>query len=883
MGGVGVVPTGRTIVLDIDVSSESLSAPEQVGVLEEVLAIELGSALKVCTPSGGMHIYLSLPSGVAMPKNGKLSRIDDRLKGDVRGSAALGFVVLAGTLTTDGWYLFESGKEVQELRVESALALSSLVGVGRVKPKGTAKKDTTRVPAVLADQSLDELINKLLSSDVPPSTVSRVRDTLSDEVVDAEIPDGVVSRIRPYHIRTGVLAAASTAIAKVSSSTNKEAYHPRRAAVFGALKCSTDDAQIVAHWKRMELDRDSYTGKEIATSSLFAEVRRLRGKFGGSCSHLYCRGDDSRINYQGKASGGAGRINPIAEKLALQQLGSEDSLFADVKIESALNSEDSADNQIGSLNVDAGSDSVLASIVSESLKKLQAKKNWSSPHVLDFEKAVLTLRGKRKEESQFFSLAVRILEDFVNPWINFGAIHVLLSEKFLSENYCCSEEEIHQAKRLLLRRKILVNSVSQLPGRTSAFFVNPEFIDLKLSKLLTAVCLRDEVHYALDLRDAVIVNPFTGDVAVDRVARVAHYMRAGEKMSAVLPERTTNFSLYEHFLRQGTAVRKSFPINAKARIKRDELIAQREANKQTSVSAFLSSRSVAEQRKQRVNELAANGDFFAHQTINNEVFALSPEFSNESDYPDKIILESFDKTNKSFSGTANEYIVDESVSFSSRQVVVPAETLMEMHVRLEKEKLETVGKKMPSEEIVIDDGIPMITHEDYMIFWRESEESSYHEVQEVFNQDNARECEFSEDKFEETALTKPVETAQKQEATPPSLIGNPNSAISMLSLLNNYNDVPTNLSNYSGESLVSVEPSKDKYVTTKPLAKKKRESIYAPAPVRSRFDPAYSPNELWLNYLDPAPRGKVFSAEEILEREALAKQRFQEFLDDLDF
>lgn len=97
--GYGVACDGRLVGLDLD----RKNGVDGVATLNQLAAehgFEIPRTLTVCTPSGGFHLWLTVPEGVAVPNS--VGRLGDGM--DVRSTR--GYLVGPGSLGKGGEYTF---------------------------------------------------------------------------------------------------------------------------------------------------------------------------------------------------------------------------------------------------------------------------------------------------------------------------------------------------------------------------------------------------------------------------------------------------------------------------------------------------------------------------------------------------------------------------------------------------------------------------------------------------------------------------------------------------------------------------------------------------------------------------------------------------------
>lgn len=108
----GIIPKNKGLILDLDVdkkaspAEQSASLDTALTVLSELFGSEtIDSATINSTAGGGRHVYLELSHSPTAPlKAGSLSRLDGRLRGEVRIAGANAYVLADGSVVDGGHY-----------------------------------------------------------------------------------------------------------------------------------------------------------------------------------------------------------------------------------------------------------------------------------------------------------------------------------------------------------------------------------------------------------------------------------------------------------------------------------------------------------------------------------------------------------------------------------------------------------------------------------------------------------------------------------------------------------------------------------------------------------------------------------------------------------
>lgn len=251
---VGVHPKGRLVILDFDIKAKGISPETQMLSLEGV-GFDFTQALKVRTPSGGLHVYITWAEHAPLPRNIKLEKLGHRfsppleLEGDVRGSQKTGHAVAPGSILKGKLYSLEDGGRLaptQSLDLCSFIA-SEAAGVklspGALEPEAEVEEEL---------ENGDE--------DLLPRPSGEERAT----------PE--------------VLAAAQ----RLVNRSKKSYWHELRAEVFRELHCCYGGPQMVFLWQQLNIARDTHRNQALGVGPLYRDYARLCKRYPPTATHGRC-------------------------------------------------------------------------------------------------------------------------------------------------------------------------------------------------------------------------------------------------------------------------------------------------------------------------------------------------------------------------------------------------------------------------------------------------------------------------------------------------------------------------------------------------------------------------------------------------------------------
>lgn len=439
----GVRPLGNVVIFDFDVKKKDLTPEEQMRTLEKI-GMNFTEAIKVRTPSGGLHVYLEwnddfpIENNVKIESIGRIFNVEKEVEGDIRTSSQLGHAVAPGSVLNNRLYTIESGtkfaKQSKSFCKEISDGLRSLSSDLRLSPESKVSS------------SRDE------SRNLKSPLLARLSD-------NQEVDTYVVNRLRLF----------------LRNKSYKQ-WHERRADVFIAMSCCYSQLKMIKLWESLDIARDSYRGANISRADLFRDYNRLAKKYSPSIGHSRFCSDNFSKRHEGKIS------TPLTEK--------------DFK-----------------------------ETIEKNLAKARRANSYHNCSVLSLHKVSRALdEGKRR--SKHYESAMRVSEDILQPWLNYGKTNILLSDSFLKEFYGWDTMKAQSTKQLLLRKGVIYVSRKQASGRSTAFAVNESFKEPRLSKLLYKLNFREGSNFRLkvNVRSGVIYNCDTGEVVENLHPRTAHWL-----------------------------------------------------------------------------------------------------------------------------------------------------------------------------------------------------------------------------------------------------------------------------------------------------------------------------------------------------------------------
>lgn len=238
---VGLHPKESLFIIDFDCNKKKLTPEMQMKALEE-RGFDFTDAIKVRTPSGGMHVYLQWPTEVPFPGNRPLSNIGRELtpplelEGDLRFSNVRGHVVAPGSILKGKLYHLEEG---------SSLPLQSVASAQLFLPKTDRGTSSSGFSTPHSDQRE--------AGHLP--TLPLAKEKISQKLIDS--------------LRVLLL------------KSRKRTWHEKRAETFVAISCCHSPQQMVFLWKELDIARDTYRGDIFPDDALYRDYRTLKEKYSG--------------------------------------------------------------------------------------------------------------------------------------------------------------------------------------------------------------------------------------------------------------------------------------------------------------------------------------------------------------------------------------------------------------------------------------------------------------------------------------------------------------------------------------------------------------------------------------------------------------------------
>lgn len=428
-GNYGVIPEGRLMVLDFDDHRDnSWEIDEQIDFFSELLDVNLRNSLSVITQSGGVHVYLMLPESI------EEKDIQTLPKASLRGYNKAFSELLN-----------------KEVRLDADIRTSAVNAyvVGPTSSISFPDKKTKYKGYLLANESFGfkNLNFEILT--ISESGFSKLQAVASKR--EAYIKQDLLERLSALpewaeettdknliHGKPDFTVMAK--LRKKITTDDVKVYHRARAFVKASLHCCYDDYSIALACSMLEIDKDSYRGDSISFQHLMRDIKRFKPsvRYHGS----YCRkGKEQAAKHRPKAS------------------QSED-----------FNLEEFVKNK------------------KEWIKKKRESEpsGMVSPKVIDIGKVSETLIGssrKKKPSQQYFD-AMAIINYYVQPLSNAGALRMLLAHSDISNSLNISPSRVRQAMRVLREREILQIASKQRTGMAASYVISETFHHNFLTKSL---------------------------------------------------------------------------------------------------------------------------------------------------------------------------------------------------------------------------------------------------------------------------------------------------------------------------------------------------------------------------------------------------------------
>lgn len=446
-GNYGVIPQGRLMILDFDEHREdSWSIDEQIDFFSEFLEVDLRSSLSVITQSGGVHIYLLFPESVCsddietLPKaslrgyNHSFSQMvgtEVKLDADIRTSAVNAYVV--GPTSSikfpskktkyNGYIMANESFGFKNFNFE-ILTISDN-GFLKLQEISAMKKriDVPKDTSRTIDiSSMTELIEKGLINSIPtlPDWAEEVHDT---NLIHGRPDLTVMGRLR-----------------RKLNSEDIQAYHKSRAFVKASLHCCYDDYSIALACSILEINKDSYRGDSIGFPQLMRDIRRFKPSVRYHGGYCHKGRQQSLKHYSNNAGDKDFDVDEFKRKRKEWV----------------------------------------------EYKRSRKPSGMSNPRVLDVGKISEAIVGdsrKKKPSQQYFD-AMNIVNYYLQPLSNVGALRILLAYSDVSKSLNISTSRVRQAMRILRERRILQVAEKQKTGMAASYIVSETFQHEFLTKSL---------------------------------------------------------------------------------------------------------------------------------------------------------------------------------------------------------------------------------------------------------------------------------------------------------------------------------------------------------------------------------------------------------------
>ena len=443
----GILPAPGLLVVDIDTKAGT-PVDLQVEFMEQVLGVDFAGSLKVATPSGGLHIYLTLPRSFKATNfpNGNMRHYEKSLR---EAFPDADHILGKYDLDVD----FRSGAENRAIYV---------VGVGSVTPEGVYSFTSgviKEVPEENADRIVELRDKQRASRRAPVST----RASASSNTKDARKWVGRFDAPRP-------LAEPSLSRERLEilrerlqrfMGKRRVSYHAQRAFIFANLQCCFNEYRIADVCADLGIDRDTYTDSRVAEATLLSDLERLRST--------------SSAPFHGPA---CGKGEFIAK----------------------LNTDASLDEGLAKLH-----DRVKTRSLARSTRSTRTPEQTV---VVSLPRVEVALSEVTSSKTKQFAHAVRVMSDVVQPILNSGADRVVMSREFLKVELELTKSQVAQALVILRKAEVLELRDRQRTGVAPTYRVARKMLDDELQKLV--VMERYSRYIADDVWATVLVDSYTG-------------------------------------------------------------------------------------------------------------------------------------------------------------------------------------------------------------------------------------------------------------------------------------------------------------------------------------------------------------------------------------
>lgn len=489
-GNWSVIPrTGsRLFVFDLDVAklqtladgtkiptdsdARYLEARNSLGYLRELLGVDLRSTYAQLSPSGGVHIFVLLPSGVD-PKDLPSAKISDgmralagipkehwgsELRGDLRSGASNGFILMAGSQLA-GVTASSAGSEDYYRPLVS-------------DPRWSDFKDYRSA-------------RKLRLLELPLEAVERLR---AAKLLDLELrastatPDGATSAASPVRaprrLRPELRPGSYSRLLKRLEDEPPRSFHAARAQIYRALSCCGSLESIAALCRDAGYGRDSHSNRELSDGELLADMESMerRGLRASRCG-----------SHCGSVATGSAELG--GRELELSTLR-----------EAIQGAELTADPELSALSYRRMEESSLLRARAMMDRRAQRESAYGiygsrNPRGLDYRAVTREILGERAFQDRLAGgsraiagyrlRALELTVGYFGPLFAAGAPVAIAPASELMELFGWSRSQLREALRYLRATSVISLERRQISGKASAYGPgSARFFDAALSRRL---------------------------------------------------------------------------------------------------------------------------------------------------------------------------------------------------------------------------------------------------------------------------------------------------------------------------------------------------------------------------------------------------------------
>lgn len=465
----GVIPQDKLFILDLDQHREGYwDLDQQIDFFSDFFKVNLRESLAVITPSGGVHIYLKFPSEYSNEQIAELipkgslrsyndaftytSGYDVRVDADIRSGFSNGYVVGPGNfvnpeqktqykryfLANESFGFKNPSYEILTVDNSSMENLNRIVSFYKQSKSDSRNSSTNKTSNKIDVKDAINTVKKPLSYD--SSFVEK--EILNEMTVgENETVDLIHAIPSPDIINS---------LRKNLANKDIDTFHQARAVIKASLHCCYDNYSIAMACIELGVDKDSYRKESLGFRHLINDINHF--KLLKRYHNNYC--------YEGKK-----RLKDLKQ----QKLANGKEEFQ----KSSFTSEDYREYNKKKL---------------AEKKKIQRANNskFAKPRVLDISKISedLIKESRKKKLSQQYKDAMNIVNYYIQPLSNVGAIRILLAHSDISERLGISSSRVSQAMRILRENEVIRIEQKQRTGLAATYSVPEKYSHTFLSKAL---------------------------------------------------------------------------------------------------------------------------------------------------------------------------------------------------------------------------------------------------------------------------------------------------------------------------------------------------------------------------------------------------------------